>query len=349
MTPSQARRAYVKYAGDAIAGLARDVEDSHSPGWTMVRTGLTELDRHVTIAPRTVTVFAARPQHGKSMWLKILAKRALLDLEARSGYDDGERVFFVTLEEPSSKLVAQVAGMSMPYRSILRGETDKAAALAEVYGLAKSHVRGLAIVEHPGMVDGRAMPAVSSDIVIGAIEQAAADDGLRPSLILMDYLQLMRADGSGASVRTKTEHVTAASNGAVRLAREFRCPVVLAVQAGRDTDDRGVKLPALSDMQWASAIEQDADTIIGLWRPWVDHAEEVLSGTDKPLKIGGLDVRITESLMILGIIKTRNDGAGGRKFGAHVDPVRFTAHPIDRHATAPPGYRAENGGGRVPF
>lgn len=349
MTDSQLERAYVHYGADVSCDVVELIDRSTAPGWNLVRTGLPDLDRQVTIAPQTVTVFAARPQHGKSMMLKVLARQAIRDLEARGGYEAGERVFFVTMEEPKAKLGIQLGGLSASYRDVIRGEIDRDALRVEAISIARS-LRSLCVIEHPGVLDGRIAPPVSAGIVTRAIERAHSDDGLRPAMIILDYLQLMKADGASAmSAQSRTDHVMAASAGAVRLSRAFNCPVLLAVQAGRAVDARGDKMPALSDMQWASAIEQDADTIIGLWRPWVDHADDVLGGADKPVKAGGGEIRITEGLMILGVIKTRNDGAGGRKFGAHVDPVRFTAHPIDRHATAPPGYRAENGGGRVPF
>lgn len=334
LTDSQLERAYVRYGADIACDVADLVRRSHAPGWSLTKTGLTSLDKAITIAPQTVTVFAARPQHGKSMMLKVLARQAIRDLEARGGYEAGERVFFVTLEEPGGKLGVQLGGMTATYRDILRGEADEDLAIREAIGLARS-LRGLCVIEHPGIVEGRIAPAVSAGIVTRAIERAHADDGLRPAMILLDYLQLMKADGSdGTSAKTKTEHVMAASNGAVRLSRAFNCPVVMAVQAGRDTDTRAIKLPTLADMQHSSAIEQDADTILGLWRPWVDHADDVLAGTAKPINLGGTSVSIVENLMVLGVIKTRNDAAGGQRFGAHVDPVRFRAYPIDTRLEA---------------
>lgn len=328
ITDSQLERSYVKYGADIAAAVAEMIDQTQKPGWALVKTGLAGLDKMVTIAPRTVTVFAGRPQHGKSMWLKVLAKRAMADIEAGGGYERGERVFYVSLEEPGAKLGIQLGGMDVEYRDIVRREVDAADVRQRSLRLARD-LRSLCVIEHPGVLDGRIAPAVSAGMVIRAIERAAADDGIRPTMILLDYLQLIKADGTSLSVRSKTDHVTAASNGAVLLSRTFNCPVIMAVQAGRAVDQRELRIPTMADLQWASAIEQDADTVLGIWRPWVDHAEAAREGTAKPVHIDGVDIAITETLMVLGIAKTRNDGSGGRRLAAHLDPKRFRAYSID--------------------
>ncbi len=324
LTQSQLERAYVKYGADIACDVVDLLERTRGANWALATTGLPIFDQLVTIAPQTVTVFAGRPQHGKSLWLKILAKRARDAIEASGGYERGERVFYVTLEEPGAKLGIQMGGVTASFRDVIRGQADYERTKLEAAYIAKT-MRSVVLVEHPGIIDGGIAPAISAAMVIRAIERAAIDDGLKPTMILLDYLQLMRADGSGQSVQTKTEHVTAASNGAVRLSRVFNCPVIMAVQAGREVDRRVLKVPSMADMQWASSIEQDADTVIGLWRPWVDHALDVRNGTADPVTIDGIDLTITESLMVIGISKTRNDSSGGRVVAAHVDPVGFTA------------------------
>lgn len=328
VTDSQLERAYVKYGADVANSVIRMIDQTQAPGWALAATGLPILDKLVTIGPKTVTVWAGRPQMGKSLWLKIMARLALEAIEASGGHERGERVFYATLEEPGAKLGIQLGGMTASYRDIIRREADAEQARTEALRLALS-LRSLCVIEHPGLMDGRIAPAVSAGMIMRSIERAAADDGLKPTMILLDYLQLMKADGTTLSVKSKTDHVTAASNGAVMLANAYNCPVIMAVQAGRAVDSRELKVPGLADMQWASAIEQDADTILGLWRPWVDNAEAARAGNAKSITIDGVDLTITDTLMVLGVAKSRNDAAGGRMIAAHVDPVRFRAYPIE--------------------
>lgn len=333
LTKSQVERAYVKYGADVARDVVQLIDRTQAPGWGLVRTGLPALDNLVTIAPQTVTVFAGRPGMGKSLWLKVLARQALADIKASGGHERGDRVVYVTLEEPGSKLGVQLGGMKVAYREIVRATANAEDARREALGLAAS-LQSLVMVEHPGVISGAITPAISTSMVIRAIERAHRDDGLRPTMILLDYLQLVQADGSSQSVRSKMESVTAASNGAVLLSRTFNCPVILAVQAGRGTDRRDVKVPATEDMQWASAIEQDAHNIIGLWRPWVDYAESVRNGSAKPFVLDGVELTITPTLMVMGILKAKDDPSVGRRLVAHLDPVAFRAYPITREETS---------------
>jgi replicative DNA helicase len=325
--PSEVERAYVKYGADVANDVLALIDRTQQPGWGLVKTGLPALDKLVTIAPQTVTVFAGRPGMGKSLWLKVLSKQSLAEIASSGGHDRGERVFYVTLEEPGAKLGVQLGGMTARYRDIVRATADVNEARREATALALA-LRSLVLIEHPGVLRGAITPAISTSMVIRAIERAHHDDGLTPKMILLDYLQLMQADGSSSSVKSKMEAVTAASNGAVILSRAFNCPVILAVQAGRGTDRRDVRIPALEDMQWASAIEQDAHNIFGLWRPWVDFAESARNGTAKPLVLDGVSLEIVSTLMVMGILKSKDDPAVGRRIVAHLDPAEFRAYPI---------------------
>lgn len=331
-TESEIERSYVKYGADVANDVLALIDRTQKPGWGLIRTGLPALDNLVTIAPQTVTVFAGRPGMGKSLWLKVLAKQAMVDIAAGGGHERGERAFYVTMEEPGAKLGVQLGGMKAAYRDIVRSTVNPEEARREAAGLAVA-LRSLVLIEHPGVLAGAITPAISTSMVIRAIERANRDDGLIPKMILLDYLQLMGADGSSSSVRSKMETVTAASNGAVMLSRAFNCPVILAVQAGRGTDKRDVKIPQADDMQWASAIEQDAHNIFGLWRPWVDFAESARNGTAKPLVMDGVSLEIVKTLMVIGVLKSKDDAAVGRRIVAHLDPVTFRAYPITESET----------------
>lgn len=322
-------RAYISTGADVANAVVDLIRRSHAPGWALVRTGIPSLDRDITMAPSTVTVLAARPGHGKSMLLKILAKGILDDIASRGPAADAERVVYITLEEDQEKLGVQIGGLSYQYRDALRGGlADPHAAEVEAWSIAQT-MRHQITVRHPKTVNGKIAPPISPARIIRIVERAAADDGIRLKAIFLDYLQLLGADGREASDRTKFETVTAASNGAKRLASTFSCPVFMAVQASREVDGRKLKIPTMADMQFASAIEQDADTILGLWRPYIDHASEVAAGTAKPISIAGRDVAITQRLMVLKCIKARNDPSAGRTYGLYADPVAFTAEPVD--------------------
>src|SRR6476659_6296196 len=82
-------------------------------------------------------------------------------------------------------------------------------------------------------------------------------------LIIVDYLQLMRADDPRAN---RVEQVGQMSRGLKILARELEVPVLAISQLSRSPEQRHPPKPMLSDLRESGNLEQDADLVAFLFR-----------------------------------------------------------------------------------
>ena len=82
-------------------------------------------------------------------------------------------------------------------------------------------------------------------------------------LIVIDYLQLMNADGR---VESRQLEVSEISRGLKAIAQELKVPLIACAQLSRANTQRSVKRPVLSDLRDSGSIEQDADVVMFLHR-----------------------------------------------------------------------------------
>ena len=82
-------------------------------------------------------------------------------------------------------------------------------------------------------------------------------------LVVIDYLQLMQADRRSDN---RVQEVGDISRGLKIMAKELNVPIICCAQLSRGPESRTDKRPMLSDLRDSGAIEQDADTVIFLYR-----------------------------------------------------------------------------------
>lgn len=90
-------------------------------------------------------------------------------------------------------------------------------------------------------------------------------EGKTLDVLFVDYLQLIVPDGKQDG---RVNEVSAISMGLKRLAKELDIAVVALSQLSRAVEQREVKIPQLADLRDSGSIEQDADTVLFLYREY---------------------------------------------------------------------------------
>lgn len=225
-----------------IARTARDVLVNPIPPG--VSTGFPKWDSIGGLRPGELTVLAARPAHGKTALALNVAARTDANVLVFSGEQD-IRAVVMRLLSSQSKVPLQ--------RIRVTGATDADLATLGpvVQWLQNSRIH---IIDKPAP----RLADIERDTRL-----RAARDGVQ--LVIVDYLQRMKSDSRASKWEAVTDNVL----GLKELARTHNVAVLCLAQAARTCDERTGqdRCPTLSDLQHASAIEQEADVVLGLYRP----------------------------------------------------------------------------------
>lgn len=90
-------------------------------------------------------------------------------------------------------------------------------------------------------------------------------------LVVVDYLQLMTSN-SRKSQGNRAVEIGEISNGLKNMAKELDIPVIALAQLSRKAEERKGAVPQMSDLREGGDIEQAADIIGFVHRPWYyDH------------------------------------------------------------------------------
>ena len=90
-------------------------------------------------------------------------------------------------------------------------------------------------------------------------------------LVIIDYLQLMQGSGYGKASENRVTVVGDISRSLKIMAKELNVPVICLSQLSRAVESRTDKRPILSDLRESGAIEQDADSVMFLYRDEYYH------------------------------------------------------------------------------
>jgi replicative DNA helicase len=282
---------------EAANVMLREVED-RAAGRTPLAatTGLTKLDDVIGgLQGGDLVVYAGRPGMGKSALLMSTALRAAM--QARP-------VIFFSLEMTASRLLQRVgcdlhfddnATSPLSYSWFRNGTADH----EQIAQLGQAMTRlpdSLRLVENGSLTIQE----------IAAMSRAFAARHSGMGIVVIDYLQKVTA---GDRYRgNRVQEVTEISGAAKALAMRLKWPVVVGAQLNRGVENREEKRPALTDLRESGAIEQDADAVVGLYRPgyYIEKRKPALGKADPGWPAWELEYDSEKNRLDLMVLKNRN-------------------------------------------
>lgn len=243
---------------------------------TGVTTGLRDLDKKLGgLQNSDLLILAARPSMGKtSLAVNIAYNAAKKYMEA--GEDGGGGICgFFSLEMSSDQLASRIlsdasgiSGDAIRKGNIGKDDFRKFVEASQLLSQVPLHIDDT--------------PALT----IGAVRQRARrlkrQHGL--NLLVIDYLQLLRGNGSKQSTENRVNEVSEITRGLKAIAKELDIPVIALSQLSRAVEQREDKRPQLSDLRESGSIEQDADCVMFIYREeyYLSRTEPEV-GTEKHL------------------------------------------------------------------
>lgn len=183
---------------------------------------------------------------------------------ALSAAQDGAGVLFVSLEMSRIELMQRAASdlifdgeRGVPYSAIRDNDlTDNAR--------RRLHDCGGKLRDLPfHIVDAGSLTIGRLNMIVRRYKRRMEAKGTPLSLVVVDYLQLVRPDGRTSGT---TEAVSEVSRGLKAIAKTHDLAVLALAQLNRSVESRPDKRPMLSDLRDSGQIEQDADAVIFLYR-----------------------------------------------------------------------------------
>ena len=223
--------------------------------------GIAQLNEKLYASPGDFIVVGGRPSAGKTM----------LSVQMADKLSETYRVGYFSLETSPQKLFDRFITQAIPldFQKVKQHELGESG-IMEV-SLRKKDLLGHKLEVIPA--SGYTVDDIRAETLAG-----------RYDVIIIDYLQLVRSDGSGK--QNRTEEVGAVSRALHTLAQRHGILVIALAQLNRGTwlrDEQGnptkEAAPTLTSLRESGQIEQDADIVMLL------YLDTLTGSTDRILKV----------------------------------------------------------------
>ncbi len=256
-TPMKSIRSY----REILASTEADVLARQQGTISGLKTGFAHIDQWLTgFEPGDLVLLAGRPGSGKSAMGLSMARR----IAGRMRYL-GQRaaVDIVTMEmsaiSQARRLIASRAGGSFSTGAMRRGfRTTYDAVDVSAYDqfLTALHQEMEDAGDHLFIRDD----VVTTDQLNTHVMQAKQQRGLQ--LLVVDQLNLMADEH-----RDETQRIGRMSAALKRIAQRHQIVILCLTQLNREVEKRSDHRPILADLRQSGELEQNADIVMGVYRP----------------------------------------------------------------------------------
>jgi replicative DNA helicase len=244
-----------------------------------VATGFADLDKKLGgLHPSDLVILAGRPSMGKTALATNIAFNAARTYkpvrtpDGRTVAEDGAVVGFFSLEmsaeQLATRILAEESGVSSD--RIRRGDVSHED--FDKFVRASQQLAALRL-----FIDDT--PALTVSALRTRSRRLMRQQGL--GLIIVDYLQLLRASNQVRVIENRVQEVSDITRGLKALAKELNVPVLALSQLSRAVEQREDKRPMLADLRESGSIEQDADVVMFIFREEYYKSREPVRGPDE--------------------------------------------------------------------
>ena len=246
-----------KQINEGILSALDDLEEKRKKDSvvTGVPSGLLDLDELTSgFQKGELVIIAGRPSMGKTALALSMIRNAALEA------DMGIGMFSLEMGNQSLAMRLLCAEARVNMHFVRTGKLPSK--LWKNLGLAAGELE-----EAPIYLDDT--PAITVRELRAKARRLVSKNKI--DMIVVDYLQLMQGP---RGIENRQQEISVISRSLKALAKEIDVPVVALSQLSRAVEQRQDRRPQLSDLRESGAIEQDADVVIFLYRPWVYSGED---------------------------------------------------------------------------
>lgn len=272
-------------------------QNTETNGITGVASGFSDLDRITSgWQPSDLVILAARPAMGKTAFALSLVRNAAVDFQ--------KKVMIFSLEMADVQLVNRLISAEAE----IAADSIKKGTLSE-QEWQRLHDKTINLSHAQIFIDDT--PQLSIYDLNAKCRRVHSQSGL--DMVIIDYLQLLRAETKGQSNRE--QEIAFISRSLKGLAKELKVPVIALAQLSREVEKRSNKKPQLSDLRESGSIEQDADMVMFLYRDeYYTNMGMSTEGTNTPKDEGGAPAVQGLTEIVIGKNRHGETGSAFAKF-----------------------------------